>query len=287
MDAIIIGHGYTANHLLNALHKLDATIEIYSRRAKPTNFPVQQHFLDLDERTHSKIPADGKVIFYTVPPQPIGSKDQRILSFLYRLQGTPKTIVYFSSSFVYGDHEGEWIDETVKPKPENDRAFRRLDAEKQLTHYCKAQNVNLSLLRAAGIYGPNKIPLKRVFDKKSVVQTDDAPYSNHTHVADLAAAAILCAQHSSGVETYNVSDGDPQPMGTMQRVIAEKLEIALPNKAFLEVFKSANPQYRDFLTQSKRLKNSKLLALGLTLQYPHLKAGVLAALAERNIEETV
>jgi nucleoside-diphosphate-sugar epimerase len=83
-----------------------------------------------------------------------------------------------STTGVYGDCKGAWIDESTPLNPTADRAFRRADAEQQVQQFCQQLNIPLVILRVAGIYGPGKIPLARIKSRQPIVNKQDSPIAS-------------------------------------------------------------------------------------------------------------
>lgn len=285
MKAFIVGYGYTgkflADHLLTEGYKVQALSRTNQETLSLNHPGFKKSYLDLDKEIYHKIRAKNATVFYLAPPNKDGKNDERLRHFIGMLTGSVKAIVYFSATSVYGDQEGGWIDETTPVNPENARGVRRLDAETQLQDYCQMHQINLSILRVSGIYGPGRLPINHVKFKKPIIDPEESPYGNHIHVTDLVKIAISASKLTHGIEIYNVADGDPQRMGYMQQVIAEHLGIRLPKRSFLEIFKNANPLYREFLSQSKRINNAKIKTfLKMDLQFPTFKQGILHELRE-------
>src|SRR5436190_15583005 len=104
-------------------------------------------------------------LLYCAPPPAIGDRDTRmanLLAALERTQVAPERVVYLSTSGVYGDCDGQLVDESRPVNPETPRARRRADAETQLRDRCAARGSVLIILRVPGIYSPDRLPLERL-----------------------------------------------------------------------------------------------------------------------------
>ena len=216
-------------------------------------------------------------IYYFAPPPNHGVQDRRMERFLTKLKGLQITkLVYISTTGVYGDCEGRWIDETEPTLPLTDRAKRRLDAELQLQHWSDVTNVACSILRVPGIYGPGRLPIERINKRIPVVRIEEAPYSNRIHSDDLAEICYQTMNKREVVGIYNVSDGQPTSMTDYFLKVADCLGLERPPQISMEeARKRFTPEMLSFLDESKRILNQKLLNdLKITLKYPDLSEGL-------------
>ena len=283
MHISIIGLGYVGQHLVDRLSVLKKTPKVYSRRlTTQSNYQT----LDLDQMTQPAITTADSTLFYTVPPNSQASnaqQDQRIRHLLTLLDAPPRHIIYYSTSGVYGDCQGRWIDEHQFPQPQNPRHYRRLDAEQQLSDYCHQHHVALTILRVGGIYGSGRLPLKMVEKQQSIIQPEQAPWINYIHIDDLIEVSYLCSQRTEGIEIYNVADGNPQPMGSLQRLLTQAIHHTEPPMIpFDEAYAQASPMLKTFMSSSKRLKIDKLRQqLNFQPHYSSVQQGVDAYVASR------
>jgi len=229
---------------------------------------------DLD----SGVVAGFSLIYYFAPPPPQGDTDPRMKVFLGMLDRgrPPLRIVYISTSAVYGDCRGEWINEEQPVNPSTTRGGRRLDAERRIMDWCGATGCEWTLLRVPGIYGPGKLPLERLHHGLPVLREADAPYTNRIHVADLAAICVA-AMHSPTTNTiYNVSDGHPSTMTDYFFRVADAAGLPRPPEVSREEAQRVlSPGMLSFLNDSRRMDNTRLLKeLGVTLRYPDLETGL-------------
>lgn len=216
-------------------------------------------------------------IFYFAPPPRDGATDTRMTAFLHRLDARPpRRIVYISTSAVYGDCNGDWITESQPLNPDTGRGRRRVDAERQLQAWCQAHQVELTILRVPGIYGPGKLPLARLEKGLPVLREADAPYTNRIHGDDLAAICVAAMQHEHTNTVFNVSDGNPSNMTDYFFRVADAAGLPRPPAVDrMEAERVLSPGMLSFLRDSRRMKNDRLLGeLGVELRYPDLDAGL-------------
>ncbi len=126
------------------------------------------------------------------------------------------SLVYGSTSGVYGDCAGDWVDETRPLQPRTPRAQRRVDAERAVRHYGRAAHVRASILRIPGIYAPDReggTPRERLLKRTPVLEAADDVYTNHIHADDLARAVVAALWRGRPQRVYNASDDTELKMG--------------------------------------------------------------------------
>jgi nucleoside-diphosphate-sugar epimerase len=219
-------------------------------------------------------------LFYFAPPPATGTTDPRVAHFLDALDPGPRRLVYVSTTGVYGDCGGAWVDETRPPNPQVDRARRRHDAERRLQGW-RGDGRELVILRVAGIYGPDKLPLERLRAGTPMIAEADAPWTNRIHVDDLVDVCEAAMARGRDGEVYNVSDGNPGNMRDYFDRVADNFGIdRAPSVSLAEAGGTLSPGLLSYLGESRRLDNRKMLAdLGVRLAYPDLAAGLAACVA--------
>lgn len=275
---LILGCGYTGERIA-ALHQARGdAVTVTSRdpdrqrHLRAVGFSVRS--------TDGPLPLVDRV-YYTIPPQRDGEEDSRLRDMLHRLP-PPRALSYFSTTGVYGDVGGEWVDEDSPLQPANDRSARRVDAEWQLRGWCAMHGTALTILRVAGIYGPGRLPLDRLADGKPVLDPQSSGYSNRIHVDDLAPAAVLSADaHAGGMaEIFNVADGHPTSTAEYLDALAALTGQPRPPRiGWAEAEREFSPMALSFLRDSKRVRIDKLLAVpGFQLRYADFRDGLRASL---------
>jgi len=222
---------------------------------------------------------DQQEIFYLAPPPPSGTTDPRMHRFLSALPTVgPHRIVYLSTTGVYGDCHGEWVDEERRVRPQVDRAHRRLDAERQLRAWRDAGHGEVVILRVAGIYGPGKLPLDRLKRQVPMVAETEAPWTNRIHIDDLVTVCEAAMTRGRDGEVYNVSDGNPGNMRDYFDRVADLYGLPrAPVVTLAEAEGRLSAGLLSYLGESRRLDNRKMLReLGVTLRYPQLADGLAA-----------
>lgn len=288
---IIVGCGYLGRELCSILpdrspQQLRCIVQSQTSatRLEQSRLPCER--LDLDHITDSISRPDfsDSNIYFFAPPSSIDLQDHRMKSFLKLcVAHLPRRIVYVSTSGVYGDCGGAWVDETQPCKPLTDRAKRRLHAEQTLISFCEANNCQYMILRVGGIYGPERIPLQRLHTV-TVVCPQEAPYSNRIHVTDLAQVCFNAMQATCHNHIFNVADGNPTSMSDYFFKIAEYAGLAEPKCVPLaQAEQSLSPAMLSFINESKRMRIDKMLELlKVKLVFPDLQSGLSAHFAKLN-----
>ena len=233
---------------------------------------------DLDQPPLPDLSLGGSSLFYFVPPPPSGSVDTRIGNLIdtFAEIGAPRRLVYLSTTGVYGDCGGEWVDEQRQPRPVVPRALRRWDAEQSVRHWSRKSGCQLVVLRVAGFYGPGRLPLQRLREGLPLVCEEEAPFSNRIHIDDLVSVCVAAMTQGRSGELYNVSDGHPTTMTDYFDRIADLAGLRRPPKISLEQAKrQLSPGILSYLQESRRLCNHKMLKeLEIELKYPDLACGL-------------
>ncbi len=231
---------------------------------------------DLDTQS---APLKGTVIWLAPPPRE-GRTEPRLARCLHAGSAI-RRLLYLSTSGVYGDCGGEWIDESAPIAPKSARAQRRADAEHQLAAWRSATGGDYVVIRVPGIYGPGRLPEARLRDGTPVIAADAAPYTNRIHVEDLAAATLCVLRHGETGQAYNVADGNPTTMTDYFLRCAALLGLPAPPQLPPEEARThMSAAMWSFMEESKRLRVDRLRdALGFQWQYPDLASGLPACLS--------
>lgn len=231
--------------------------------------------LDLDNDALEALPACDR-LFYFAPPPRQGTTDPRMARVLDALERVPAHAVYISTSGVYGDCGGEWVDEERPVNAESERAKRRVDAETRMLDFCS----HASVLRAPGIYGPNRLPIERVLDGTPILDDADGGWSNRIHIDDLAAIAWLAGTQAMPHRIYNASDGHPTGLGVYYDTLAHMLDVEPPPRiSWAQAEQRFSAMRLSFLRESRRLSNQRLLAdSGYAFSFADFHDGLAASL---------
>lgn len=289
-DCLIIGCGDIGKRV--ARQAAGLFNQIYATTRQPQNTPslldlnIQPIITNLDHTHTPSTPTHWNpsttTILYLAPPQLQGQTDRRIGTFLTALPALPSKLIYISTSGVYGDQQGAWVDENTSPNPMTDRAKRRHFAEQQLLNWQHTTHIPVTILRVPGIYGPGRLPLDKIRQGQPVIRPEEAPYTNLIHADDLAHLCLIAAlQNHPGI--YNVSDGTPIQNTRYYNTIADLAGLPRPPTLSLLEAQTQLPEIRlSFINESRRLNIEKMLAaFKPTLQYTDLHTGIQQALSTK------
>jgi len=201
----------------------------------------------------------------------------------------PTTLVYGSTSGVYGDQQGRWVSETTPVQPSTPRAWRRVDAEASVHWLGRASGVRTTALRIPGIYAndrDNGTPRARLERGTPVLCEADDVYTNHIHADDLARACALALWRARPQRNLNVCDDTELKMGDYFDLAADLYGLPRPPRLLRDAAGDQLPlMLLSFMSESRRLQNQRMKTeLGLRLRYPTVREG-LAVQADAGVIE--
>src|SRR5262249_27478638 len=190
---------------------------------------------------------------------------------------------YLSTTGVYGDRAGGWVDETSERRPGNPRSIRRAATEDRWLALWRERGVPVHVFRLAGIYGPGRsaIDQLRAGTAKRINKPDQL--FSRIHVEDIAAVLEASIARPRPGAIYNVADDAPAPAASVVEHAAKLLGVAPPP---LEPYdpERLSPMAREFYKEARRVRNLRIKTeLGVELRYPDYKAGLAAILAESRV----
>lgn len=183
---------------------------------------------------------------------------------------------YLSTTGVYGDHAGAWVDETSPLTPATKRGEARVKAEAQ---WADINGLPLHIFRLAGIYGPGRGPFAKVRAGTARRIIKEGQVFSRTHVEDIAQVLAASIASPNAGAIYNVCDDDPAPPQDVIGYAAELLNLPIPPAIDFETAEMT-PMARSFYAESKKVRNDRIKdQLGVELRYPDYRAGLRALLA--------
>lgn len=186
---------------------------------------------------------------------------------------------YLSTTGVYGDHAGGWVDETTALTPSTRRGRARVLAESQWQALADRTGLPLHIFRLAGIYGPGRGPFEKVKNGTARRIIRENQFFSRIHVDDIAAVLAASIAHPDPGAIYNVADDDPAPPEDVLTEAARLLGLPPPPEVAFEAA-DMTPLARSFYAESKRVRNDRIKRdLGVELAYPDYRAGLAALLA--------
>ena len=193
---------------------------------------------------------------------------------------------YLSTTGVYGDRGGGWVDETSRLQPTGDRGRRRVAAEQGWLDLWNRRGVPVHIFRLAAIYGPGRSAFDALRAGTARRICKPGQVFSRIHVEDLANVLIASMERPRPGAVYNVCDDDPAPPAAVVGYAAELLGIEPPPLVPIEAA-GLSPMARSFYDDNKRVANGLIKTeLGVTLRYPDYRAGLAAILAEETCSKT-
>ncbi|ASI67392.1 MULTISPECIES: SDR family oxidoreductase [Diaphorobacter] len=197
-----------------------------------------------------------------------------------RRRTLPQSLVYASTSGVYGDCAGAWVPESRPVAPATPRAQRRVNAERAMRHLGRA-GVPVSILRVPGIYAPDReggTPEARLRRGTPVLAEPDDVYTNHIHADDLARACMLALWRARAQRIYNVADDSQLKMGDYFDFAADLYGLPRPPRVQRSTAQEQLPlSLLSFMGESRRLTTKRMAReLRLRLRYPTVREGLQA-----------
>jgi nucleoside-diphosphate-sugar epimerase len=272
------GHGYSARALARRLLPQGWRIigttrarekfgELRAEGVEPLCFPGDDMGPALDAATHLLISAGP-----TESGDPVLSELRDEIALR---TGQFDWVGYLSTTGVYGDYEGEWVDEETPREPSTRRGQWRKAAEDD---WLSIPGLPLHIFRLAGIYGPGRGPFNKVRKGTARRIIKDGQVFSRIHVDDIAQVLEASIARPNPGRAYNVCDDEPAPPQDVIAHAAELLGMPMPPAVpFEEAEMSA--MARSFYAESKRVSNARIKAeLGVALLYPDYRAGLRALL---------
>ncbi len=277
----IIGSGDIGCRIAHLWQQSGAQVHTLGRRPAPCDGTTTHISADLDQpESLTALPTAGAILYYTAPPPAQGNNDPRLKNLLAAIDpaALPQHIIYISTSGVYGDCQGEWVNEQYAVNPQVPRSQRRLAAEQTLTSWANQHQVATVILRVGGIYGPGRLPLERLRQGMAILERDIAPYSNRIHADDLARVCVAAAHAPKPHALYNVSDGHPTTMSDYFISVAAAAGLPAPTEIDWQTAEQTlSAEMLSYLHEAKRLDNRRMLQeLNIVLNYPTLNEGLKA-----------
>ena len=238
---------------------------------------------DLDQpRTLARLAGVATRVVHLAPPPGEGWTDPRtraLVAVLLR-RNPPQVVVYGSTSGVYGDCAGAWVDETRPVAPLTDRARRRVDAERALLEWGARSEVRISILRVPGIYAADRLPIERLRQGTPALLPEDDVFTNHIHADDLAMIVVAALERATAGAIYNASDDSEMKMGEYFDLISDRAGLPRPQRISRAAAAGRiSPMLLSFMNESRRLVNARMKReLGVRLRYPTVREGVPASI---------
>ena len=288
MRTLIVGCGYLGARVGSMLVRRGdhvwGTVRSSGRAARIASQGIDPVIADvLRPETLQSLPAAERVLC-CVGFDRAGGADMRTVSveglrnLLERLPALVRRLVYASSTSVYGQSDGEWVDEDSPAEPIQESGRVCLEAERVARHWARAAGASLVVLRFSGLYGPDRVIRRALLQRGEPIPGDPARFLNLVHIDDAAQAAIAALDAARPDPLYLVSDDRPMERREYYALAARLLDAPPPRYEPSAVGRSGVvPDTANRRIANRRMHNG----LGVDLRYPDITAGLPAALGWR------
>ena len=234
-----------------------------------------------DAHTLRRLAGLAHRIVHLAPPPGEGDYDHRTRNLLRSLRRSrlPRSLVYGSTSGVYGDCSGDWVAETRPLRATTARARRRVDAERRIRNFPVLTRA--SVLRIPGIYAPDReggTPVTRLQRGSPVLVAGEDVYTNHIHADDLARACWLALWRGRARRVYNVNDDSQLRMGDYFDAAAALYGLPRPPRVSrAQAVQELSAIQMSFMSESRRLRNTRMkVELRMRLRFAEPFSGLKA-----------
>jgi len=270
---IIFGGGYSGQRIASVGRHLGTKV-LCSRRQK--NGKGADFIFNADTEVSNEIFDGATHVLSCIPPLPSG-KDPVLDKLKTKLINSKnlKWVGYLSTTGVYGDTKGEWVNENTSPNPQQKRSIRRFFCEKQWLE----TKLPVQILRLPGIYGPGRSAFESLLAGTTKMVDKPGQVFSRIHVDDIAGSLFFLINHySQGNNPSIVNVADNLPTNNLE-VIAYAAKIArksLPSTIPFEIAKETmSPMALSFWQENRKVDNKLLCkTLGYSLIYPDFKSGL-------------
>ena len=274
MNIICFGFGQVAKNFIKKIYsenlKINLTVTSREKSGKKSfgNLDYQSfHFSEnsFDQKLIENLRSSDHIL---VSIAPIKGEDIVIKNFQNNLEKSKiKWITYLSATSVYGNHNGDWVDENSDTKPTSPNGIDRLNAEKSWLGLVEKKNLPLQILRLSGIYSNQNNILARLKSGNAKLIDKKNQFFSRIHVEDIANILFKSLKNFKAKEIYNVSDDKPTSSEELVLYGSKLLNIERPKVVNLSTVESE--MVKNFYKDSKKVNNKKMKEFfNYKLKYP-------------------
>jgi nucleoside-diphosphate-sugar epimerase len=273
---LALGHGYTAAALTPGLlaegwrvlathREPDGAAALRRRGLAPVAWTAPSLRAALAEADH---------VLVSVPPGAEGDPTLRLIEADLAGAAHLRWVGYLSTTAVYGDHGGGWVDEATPPAPSSPRGCARVAAEAAWRDLWRVAGLGVEVFRLAGIYGPGRGPLAKLLAGRAQRVQKAGQVFGRIHVEDIASVLRAAMARPRPGRILNVADDEPAPPDVVLAHAALLLGLPVPPPVAFEAA-AMTPMARSFYGESKRVSNALLKTeLRLRLRFPTYREGL-------------
>ena len=277
---LIFGLGYTGAAIAAEARAAGFAVVATSRSSAPGCIAFDAADAEVRAATH---------IVTTAAPDAAG--DPVLARYAQAIDAAPalRWIGYLSSTVVYGNRDGGWVDEDTPPNPTQPRGHRRVAAENAWSAF--AGKVAVDIFRLAGIYGPGRSSFDDLRAGRARRMIKPGHQFGRIHQDDIALAIVAAMRQAQppGRRIFNLADDEPSESATVVTHAAALLGVPPPPEvAFADALPSMSPMAGSFWAENRKVASDKTkAALGLTWRYPNFRDGLSAILLKERGDRPV
>ena len=274
------GFGQVAKYFVKNLIDNNYNFDLVTTNTNITNFNnfcnlKYKSYFFLNEKFDKNLLKDlnsSNKILISIPPK--NNKDIVLKLFCKNFEKNKfNWITYLSATSVYGDKNGQWVDEYTHPKPLSPNGIARLKAEEEWLNLYKKFNLPIQIFRLSGIYSVENNVLKRLKKGTLKIVQKKNHFFSRIHVEDIAQILTISLKKFNSGEIFNVSDNYPCSNEELARHAAKLMKLDMPKKIKLDDIK--NSMLKDFYKSSKKVDNKKMkVFFKYKLKYPTYREGL-------------
>lgn len=271
---LIFGQGYTGA-------RLAAACRADGWRVTGTGRTARDGVLPFERDRPLPLPALAGVthVVASIPPDEQGDPVLDVHGEALGMLPSLEWVGYLSTTGVYGDHGGGWVDETSECRPTAPRSKRRLAAEEAWLAWGRQHEKPVQIFRLAGIYGPGRSPLDRVRSGGAQRIIKPGHLFGRIHVDDIVQIVRAGMERPEAGPVFNVADDEPAASADVLTYAAGLLGVELPPEVPFEEA-ALSPMARSFYADNRRVRNGRIKQeLGVTLRYPTYREGLRVLLS--------
>ena len=274
---LIFGYGYCAKAFIKKFENKKNKILVVSRNSQNIDKLNRQGIKSCDwskEEAVIDFINKSNTILITVPPNnfvdPVASK----YSKYFAQTGNEIRLIYLSSTSVYGDHKGVWVNENSKLKAKSELGKWRLNVETKWLSFAKLNHLPLLILRLSGIYGIGRSAFDRINNKSFKIVNSPNILFSRIHIDDITSIIIKFINNENLKGVYNLSDNMPATSEAIYLEAFRLLKLEPPTSKNLDEL-NLSKTAMGFFSESKKVSNKKLLNnLNYKLIHPDYFSGM-------------
>ena len=272
---LIFGHGYTASALVDHLGTEDWEIFGTTRNVDTADLLKENNITPLmwsDDTSIKSVIKRSNCILHSIAPTEVEDPVyEKFAEDIIARSINLSWVGYLSTTSVYGNHDGQWVDEKTPVNPSGNRGLLRVNAENT---WARINNLPLHIFRLAGIYGEGRSPLDKIRSGKAQLISKPGQFFSRIHVEDIAQVLKASIEMPNRGSIYNVCDDMPAAPDEVLAYAAKLLNYPEPPRIDFEAAE-LSPMAKSFYSDNKRVNNHLIKnEFSLALKFPNFKAGL-------------